>query len=277
MYILYFETNTSFIKFKYFDIYWYGIIYFSIFLFFYFFLNHTKFLKKKQSKYIKNIFFKGFIISTVGSKFGFLLFYQPSILIIDYLSVFKIWLPGRSFYGGILFFLFFYFEYVFYKNKKFLLIYAKNILVLPIFIFLGRAANFINGELFGKITNQDCGIIYSYVDNNLRHASQIYEAILEGILLLLILIIYNKFNKHKYNAIYFTILVYSILRFSSEYFREVDYFIINYIFKYRFTLSQILSIITCQIILIKLTLNKNYETIFKLVKRYNEQRNNKKR
>ena len=57
----------------------------------------------------------------------------------------------------------------------------------PIGIFFGRIANFINGELFGRITESNLGIIFPHIDKQLRHPSQIYEALFEGLLLFIIL------------------------------------------------------------------------------------------
>ena len=71
--------------------------------------------------------------------------------------------------------------------------------VSPIGIFLGRVANFINGELVGKITNISWGVIFPKIDNVARHPSQLYEAIFEGLILFAILLYFRKKNFFCYN------------------------------------------------------------------------------
>jgi len=96
-------------------------------------------------------------------------------------------------------------------------------LVAPIGIFFGRLANFINSELYGTVTNIPWAVIFSQVDNFPRHPSQLYEALLEGLVLFLILIFFkNKFlNKPGIISGLFLIF-YSIFRFFVEFYRLPD-------------------------------------------------------
>ena len=93
----------------------------------------------------------------------------------------------------------------------------------PIGIFLGRISNFINGELVGKVTNSNWGVIFPSYDDKLRHPSQLYEAFLEGIVLFIImnLIFFNKNYKVGKCSIMF-LIVYGCFRITSEFFREPD-------------------------------------------------------
>ena len=117
--------------------------------------------------------------------------------------------------------------------------------VAPIGIFLGRIANFINGELYGKISSLPWAVIFPNGGSLSRHPSQIYEAILEGIILFL-LINYLALKKDflfktGYVSGYFLIF-YSILRIFSEFFREPDMHLgifLNY-----FSLGTLLSLAT---------------------------------
>ena len=95
--------------------------------------------------------------------------------------------------------------------------------VAPIGIFLGRLANFINGELVGKATNVSWGVIFPFVDMLPRHPSQLYEAILEGMVLFLILniLIFKKKYKIGTSSCLF-LIYYGIFRITSEFFREPD-------------------------------------------------------
>ena len=90
------------------------------------------------------------------------------------------------------------------------------------FIF-GRIANFINGELVGKVTNVYWGVIFTNLDDNLRHPSQLYEAFLEGVVLFFVMnfILLNKNYKVGHCSSLFLIF-YGIFRIFSEFFREPD-------------------------------------------------------
>ena len=95
--------------------------------------------------------------------------------------------------------------------------------VSPIGIFLGRIANFINGELVGKITNVSWSVIFPNIDLSPRHPSQLYEALLEGLLLFIILnIIINKKNYKTGICSYLFLIIYGFFRIISEIFREPD-------------------------------------------------------
>ena len=112
--------------------------------------------------------------------------------------------------------------------------------VSPIGIFLGRIANFINGELVGKVTTLPWGVIFPAIDMLPRHPSQLYEALLEGVILFLILntLIFKK--KYKIGTCsYLFMIFYGVLRIVSEFFREPD-IQIGYLFNL-FSLGTILS------------------------------------
>ena len=113
--------------------------------------------------------------------------------------------------------------------------------VSPIGIFLGRLANFINGELVGKVTSVPWSVIFPTFDMLTRHPSQLYEAVLEGIVLFFILnkIIFKKI----YNigvCSYLFLIFYGIFRIISEFFREPDVQL-GYIFNL-FSMGTILSL-----------------------------------
>ena len=120
--------------------------------------------------------------------------------------------------------------------------------IAPVGLFFGRIANFINGELYGRISNGAIGVIFPYSDNLPRHPSQLYEAFLEGILLFFIMIIAffyknNYLPKNKPSFISGLFLIsYSLARFSIEFFRQPDEQI-GFLWQF-FTLGQILCLPT---------------------------------
>jgi phosphatidylglycerol:prolipoprotein diacylglycerol transferase len=150
-----------------------------------------------------------------------------------------------SFHGGLLGIIVAIF--IFSKNKNTSFFKYSDVIacVAPIGLFLGRIANFINGELFGKISTLPWAVIFPYGGNIARHPSQIYEAILEG-LVLFILINFLALKKHLiiktgYVSSFF-LISYSILRIFSENFREPDQHL-GYLFNY-FSMGTLLSILT---------------------------------
>ena len=181
----------------------------------------------------------------LGGRLGYVIFYNLEYYIQNSFEIFKLWQGGMSFHGGLLGVIVTIF--IFSKNKNTNFFKYSDIVacVAPIGLFLGRIANFINGELFGKISTLPWAVIFPYGGNIARHPSQIYEAILEG-LVLFILINFLALKKHLiiktgYVSSFF-LISYSILRIFSENFREPDQHL-GYLFNY-FSMGTLLSILT---------------------------------
>ena len=169
-----------------------------------------------------------------GGRLGYILFYNFEYYNQNITEIFKIWQGGMSFHGGILGVVIAIF--IFSKKSKTSFFKFSDIVacVTPIGIFLGRIANFINGELFGKVSTLPWAVIFPNGGNIARHPSQIYEAILEGVILF-ILINFLAFKKNLllkpgYISSFF-LIAYSILRIISENFREPDEHL-GYFFNY---------------------------------------------
>ena len=159
----------------------------------------------------------------LGGRIGYILFYNFDYYFSNPIDIIKIWEGGMSFHGALLGIIFG--TYLFAKKKKIHLFFLLDIVacVSPIGIFFGRIANFINGELVGKVTNASWGVVFPTFDNNLRHPSQLYEAFLEGIILffLMNLIFFRKDYKIG-NCSSLFLVFYGIFRIFSEIFREPD-------------------------------------------------------
>ena len=165
------------------------------------------------------------IISIIlGGRIGYILFYNLEFYLLNPLEVFFIWKGGMSFHGGLLGIIIATIFFSKKNNLDKLIIFDVVSCVAPIGIFLGRMANFINSELFGKPTDLPWAIIFPLVDGQPRHPSQIYEAFLEGILLFLILNIFIRtsiYIKGKVASLF--LILYSIFRLISELYREPDH------------------------------------------------------
>ena len=181
----------------------------------------------------------------LGGRLGYVFFYNFEYYSQNFIEIFKLWQGGMSFHGGLLGVI----VSIIFFSKKIKINFFKfaDIVscVAPIGIFLGRIANFINGELYGKISTVPWGIIFPDGGSVARHPSQIYEAFLEGIILF-ILINYLALKKQllfKTGYISGLFLVsYSILRILSEIFREPDIHL-GLFFNY-FSLGTLLSMLT---------------------------------
>tara|TARA_B100001093_G_scaffold507729_1_gene568725 strand:- start:1888 stop:2673 length:786 start_codon:yes stop_codon:yes gene_type:complete len=182
------------------------------------------------------------IISIIlGGRIGYSLFYNLEYYIANPIDFFKIWEGGMSFHGALLGVIIG--TYLFSIRKNISLFFLLDVIacVSPIGIFFGRLANFINGELIGKATNTSWGVIYPNIDNVLRHPSQLYEAILEGLVLFIIMnLIILKKDYVTGTCSYMFLIFYGIFRIISEFFREPD-LQIGYLFNI-FSMGTILSI-----------------------------------
>lgn len=166
----------------------------------------------------------------IGGRLGFVLFYEPSYYIENPLDIFAVWKGGMAFHGGL------------FGSGVAIWIFSRRnginpwstsdlcTATVPIGILFGRIANFINGELFGRPTDAPWGMVfpearlhYPDVEPTARHPSQLYEAMLEGLLLFIVLRILT----HYYGAlkrpglVSGTFLVgYALARSTAELFRE---------------------------------------------------------
>lgn len=127
----------------------------------------------------------------IGGRLGHVFFYTPGLVLQDPLEILKVWHGGMSYHGGMLGVLIAVALFVRANAAKapldLLRIGDLICAVVPIGLFFGRVANFINGELWGRPTSLPWGIIFPAADSLPRHPSQLYEAGLEGIVLFLIL------------------------------------------------------------------------------------------
>ncbi len=123
----------------------------------------------------------------VGGRLGHVLFYTPQLIWTDPIEIFKTWKGGMSFHGGTLGVL--AAVLIFARANKLDLFRLGDVVcaAAPLGLFFGRIANFINGELWGRVTTAPWGMVFPYAGDLPRHPSQLYEAALEGIVLFLLL------------------------------------------------------------------------------------------
>ena len=179
----------------------------------------------------------------IGGRLGYIVFYNFTYYINNILDIFKIWEGGMSFHGGLIGVLIVSIIFA-RKNRQESFLYMDLVsLVAPIGIFFGRLANFINSELYGTPTEVPWAVTFVQIDNLSRHPSQLYEAILEGLILFLLLLYFRKKDfLEKPGLISGIFLIfYSIFRFFIEFFRVPDQQLGYLVFN--LTMGQIISLI----------------------------------
>lgn len=123
----------------------------------------------------------------LGGRVGYTMFYKPGYFLDNPLEIFAMWRGGMSFHGGLLGVLIAVF--LFARRRKIGFVALGDIVVcaVPIGLFLGRIANFVNGELFGRASDVPWAMLFPYGGPLPRHPSQLYEAGLEGLVLFAVL------------------------------------------------------------------------------------------
>ena len=161
----------------------------------------------------------------LGGRLGYVLFYDPLKYLSDPLTILQVWNGGMSFHGG---FLGVVVAIIFFSKKEKLAMWSVGDLLAgaaPIGLFFGRIANFINAELWGRTTNMPWGIIFPNGGPFARHPSQLYEALLEGVILFIVIrYLSHKTNilRHPGGLVGVFIMGYGLARIIVEFFREPD-------------------------------------------------------
>ena len=179
----------------------------------------------------------------IGGRLGYIIFYNFSYYKNNFFDILKVWEGGMSFHGGLIGIIIASILFTKKHNQDSFLYMDLVSLVAPIGIFFGRLANFINSELYGTPTDIPWAVTFIQVDNLSRHPSQLYEAILEGIILFIILMYFkNKDYLKKPGLISGLFLIfYSIFRFFIEFVRVPDEQLGHLIFE--LSMGQIISLI----------------------------------
>lgn len=179
----------------------------------------------------------------LGGRIGYVLFYQLGFYLQHPAEIVQIWQGGMSFHGGAAGAIITMIIYARAKDFSLLKLTDLFCCAVPIGLFFGRIANFVNGELYGRITNVSWGIIFPHGGPFPRHPSQLYEAALEGVVLFAVLcvIAHKPDLREKPGLISGVFLIgYGLFRAIIEFFREPDQQI-GYFLNY-FTMGQILCV-----------------------------------
>ena len=225
------------------EIRWYSLAYIFGILIGWLYCKKILIKDKNISKLFDDLISYLIIGIILGGRLGYVIFYNLEYFSSNPIEILMIWQGGMSFHGGLLGVLA---STIIYAKKHnvnkfiFLDLIAGS---APIGIFLGRIANFVNSELYGRETDVLWSVIFARIDNITRHPSQIYEALLEGIILFFILFFFIKKNYLLKPGLISSLFLifYSLFRFLVEFFRvpdeQVGFIYLN------LTIGQIISLI----------------------------------
>lgn len=158
----------------------------------------------------------------VGGRLGYVLFYDLPAYLDHPLEIIKIWHGGMSFHGGLLGALGAFWYFAKSRKRTFLSVSDFVSPLVPQALFWGRLGNFINGELWGKATDLPWGMIFRNGGNIPRHPSQLYEALLEGVALFVVLWIYSSVRRKPGQVSGVFAIGYGLARMTVEFVRMPD-------------------------------------------------------
>lgn len=215
-------------------IHWYGITYlvaFGLFMF-------LAFCRLRQEPYrsiqgpgawsrkdVEDMLFLGVLGTVVGGRLGYCLFYKPAEYLANPLSILYVWQGGMSFHGGMLGVIVSQIWFARSRGKPVWQVLDFIAPCVPLGLAAGRIGNFINGELWGRPADPSLPWAMVFPQSGTaiaRHPSQIYQFLLEGVLLFIILWLYARKERKQGQVSAVFLVGYGAFRFAAEYFREPD-------------------------------------------------------
>jgi phosphatidylglycerol:prolipoprotein diacylglycerol transferase len=206
------------------EVRWYGLMYILGFLSVYFMaLSGARRKKLPLSKDdIGDLVFTAAVGLILGARLGYALFYNFSFYLANPLKILAVWEGGMSFHGGLIGTALAFMYYA--RKKKVGVLQLADICTpaAPVGLGLGRIGNFINGELYGRVTDVPWGMVFPGGGPLPRHPSQLYEAILEGPVMFIIIWLVSR-SKAPVGVVFWSfIALYGLFRSFVELFREPD-------------------------------------------------------
>jgi phosphatidylglycerol:prolipoprotein diacylglycerol transferase len=203
---------------------WYGVMYLIGFTASYLLVRYQ--LRRKQSALapqdVDSLFFYLLAGLIIGARIGYVLFYNLGDYLKNPLEVFAVWHGGMSFHGGLIGCIVAGIIFCRKYSVDFWQVSDLIIVTAPIGLGLGRLGNFINGELYGRVTDVPWAMVFPSGGPLARHPSELYEFLLEGVVLFLILW-FLKDRKLKPGTLTCTFLIlYGAFRFLVEFYRQPD-------------------------------------------------------
>ncbi len=171
---------------------------------------------------VSDLLFYGFLGVILGGRIGYVLFYNFDLFLADPTYLFKIWTGGMSFHGGLIGVITAMIWFA-HKTKRHFFTVADFVApLIPFGLGVGRIGNFMNGELWGRVTDMPWAIIFPEAGPEPRHPSQLYQFALEGVVLFIILNLFWRKNPPRGAISGMFLLFYGLFRFLVEFVRQPD-------------------------------------------------------
>jgi phosphatidylglycerol---prolipoprotein diacylglyceryl transferase len=203
---------------------WYGMMYVVGFASSYLLVLYQ--LKKKAlgitRSQVDDIYFYLVLGLLVGARLGYVVFYNLPFYLKHPLELFVLWHGGMSFHGGAIGTFLFGYWAMRRRGLSFLKVADLIVPTIPIGLFFGRMGNFINGELYGRPSTVPWAMVFPGAGEMPRHPSQLYESLLEGVVLFTILWLYRTRKKREGDVFAVFLVFYAVFRIFCEFFREPD-------------------------------------------------------
>ncbi len=206
------------------SVHWYGIMYLIGFLIAWLLARHRAKRPESgwQAEQVADLIFYAAIGVVIGGRLGYVLFYDFAHLIHHPFSLFAIWKGGMSFHGGLLGVILATWIYARRQQRRWSQVIDFAAPLVPLGLAAGRLGNFINGELWGRTTQLPWGMIYPHAGNLPRHPSQLYEFLLEGVLLFTLVWTFSAKTRPPLAVSALFLFCYGVFRFVAECFRQPD-------------------------------------------------------
>ncbi|GFZ80431.1 prolipoprotein diacylglyceryl transferase [Pseudohongiella nitratireducens] len=227
------------------QVHWYGIMYVIAF-------SAAWLLAKYRAKtpmwegqwsdaQLSDLVFYGAMGAVLGGRMGSVFFYNFDRFLEDPLWLLRVWEGGMSFHGGFLGVMLAFYVFARVHKKTWFQVLDFIAPLAPVGLGFGRLGNFIGGELWGRPTDVAWGMVFPHVDELPRHASQLYQAALEGVVLFALVWWFTSRPRPRYAASGLFSLGYGLQRFFVEFFREPDSWI-GFVALEWLTMGQVLSL-----------------------------------
>jgi phosphatidylglycerol---prolipoprotein diacylglyceryl transferase len=216
---------------------WYGLMYLVAFAAFYFLgrarlkataggASHWQRTTGLDAKGLEDLLFWGALGVVLGGRLGYVIFYKPGYYLANPLEALAVWQGGMSFHGGLIGVSLALLWFARRRGIGYLKLMDFVAPLVPLGLAAGRMGNFINGELWGRATSGPWAMVFPQAgDGVARHASQLYQFALEGVLLFIVIWLFSQRAKAPGMVCGAFMLGYAVLRFIAEFAREPDNFL----------------------------------------------------
>ena len=212
------------------QVHWYGLTYLAAFGLFYW-LATRRILQPVYAargwtpREVEDLLFYGIVGVILGGRLGYVLFYKPAYYLAHPAEIVAVWKGGMAFHGGLLGVIVALAVFAWVRKRRFLEVTDLVAPCVPTGLACGRVGNFINGELWGRAADASLpwAMVFPQSGTDLpRHPSQVYQFLMEGLLLFVLLWLYARKPRQQGQVAAAFLFGYGVFRFTAEFFREPD-------------------------------------------------------